>query len=135
MAKNEYLNFTQICSLFPNGKKPTNKIGRKNIYKTENGEIIYFKNSKDFEGSGIYWYSFHIIDMHNSGVNKVSFTVAHNGIIILPMSLLLKYATFTDYNEKQNYHYIRIKYLGSRYYLYNSNIDNIDITSYFIPNK
>lgn len=132
MAKNEYLNFAQICTLFPGGEKPINKIDRRNIYKTENGEIVYFKNSKDFDGSGIYWYSFHIIDMYNRGVNKVSFTVAHNGIIILPILLLLEYAPHTDYNEKQSYHYIRIKCLENRYYLYNSNINDIDITTYFI---
>lgn len=135
MAKSEYLNFTQICSLFPYGEKPINKVYRKNIYKTEKGEIIYFKNSKDFGGNGIYWYSFHIIDMYNRGINKVSFTVAHNGIIILPISLLLEYATYTDYNKIQNYHYIRIKYLGNRYYLYHSNSNDIDITPYFLPKQ
>ena len=87
----------------------------KNIYKTENGEIVYYKNSKNFAGSSIYWYLFHIIEMYNRGVNKVSFTVAHNGVIILPISLLLEYAPYADYNEKK-YHYIRIKCLRNRYY-------------------
>lgn len=134
MAKHEYLDFVQICSLFPDSKKPLKKIDRQKIYVTENAERVYFKNSKEYDSKGIYWYSFHIIDIYEKGVNKVSLTVAHNGIIILPINLLLEYAKYADFDEKKNYHHIRVKYIENRYYLYHSSVNDIDITQYFISN-
>lgn len=136
MAKNEYLDFDQVCRLFPKGEKPTKKIdSRRRIYTTENKETIYFKNSKPYKEKSIYWYSFHILELYKRGVVKVSFTISHNGIIILPITLLLEYAEYADFDKKNDYHHVRVKYAGNRYYLYHSGNNDIDITQYFIPNE
>ncbi len=127
-----FLDFTQICSIFPNGEKPTIQIGR-NTYKTENGESIYFAHSKEY--NGWYWYGIFIHNLHNEQISKVSFTISENGILVLPITVLLQYAEYADYKEypKGKRYYIRIRYTNNRLFLHHSSREDMDVNQYFTP--
>lgn len=130
-----YLDFNQVCSLFPKGEEPAIKIDH-GVYKTENGEKICFAHSREYDGCR-YWYGVYIYNLQNDGINKVSFTISNKGILILPMEILLHYAKYADYKvySKGNRYYIRIREINNKLYLHHSGQDDIDINKYFRPYK
>ena len=130
-----YLDFSQVCSLFPKGEEPTIKIGN-GVYKTENGEKICFAHSREYDRYW-YWYGVYIYNLQDNGISKVSFTISNKGILVLPIEILLQYAKYADYKEysKGNRYYIRIKEKNNKLYLHHSSQDDIDINKYFKPYK
>ena len=102
---------------------------------TKDEIIISLSNSKEFE-SDKWWYSVFIYDLAEKGVKEVCFVLGKKGIIVLPLTILLNYAEYADFNE--NYaqgkrFFIRIKKENNKLILFQSGNKDIDITSKFIP--
>ena len=134
--KKEYLSFEQVKKILLPHLQITSRIGRQSIYKTADNSIVAFSNSKDYGGNK-WWYSIFIDKLSQLGVNYVCLTLGEQGIVILPLDILLKYAKYADFND--NYtdgkrFFIRIKKEDGKYILYHSGENNIDITSmlYFV---
>ena len=105
------LDISHAIELLPSNYKPTiKKINRNNIYKANNGNLIAFSCSKDY-GNSIWWYSTYIYNLAATNVKDVCFIIGFQGIILLPIELLLSYAEYADSKEypKGTRFYIRIK--------------------------
>ena len=93
------LDISHAIELLPSNYKPTiKKINRNNIYKANNGNLITFSCSKDY-GNSIWWYSTYIYNLAATNVKDVCFIIGFQGIILLPIELLLSYAEYADSKE------------------------------------
>lgn len=131
-----FLNISRAIEMLPSNYQPLMlKNSRNNIYETNEGNLIVFSCSKDF-GSSKWWYSTYIHNLSQINVRDVCFIIGFQGIILLPIKLLLNYAEYADYKEYPNGNrfYIRIKKQGDEYVMYHSGHDDINITKYYIPN-
>ena len=130
------LDIFQIGEILPQKYKPLQKIkGRLNIYETKGGTLVGFKRSKNY-GDSVWWCSVYIYRFKNKNVTNVCFIIGFQGVIIVPIELLLKYAKYANSN---NYYkdrfFIRIKKQGNDFILYQSGHEDINITQYYIPNE
>lgn len=130
-----YLNFELVKGLLPTKYGVEKKVGSgRNVFETKSGSLIAFSKSKEFE-SGKWWYSLFIYDLSEKGVDTVCFVLGNYGIVIVPITLLLEYAKFANYNE--NYamgkrFFIRIRKEGTRLLLYQAGHKDIEINDKFI---
>lgn len=130
------LDISHAIELLPSNYKPTiKKINRNNIYKANNGNLIAFSCSKDY-GNSIWWYSTYIYNLAATNVKDVCFIIGFQGIILLPIELLLSYAEYADSKEypKGTRFYIRIRKQDDDYIMYHSKHNDIILTQYYIPN-
>jgi hypothetical protein len=129
-----YLNFEQVKKILFPQLEIVDRVGRyRSIYKCANNSIVAFSNSKDYGGEK-WWYSIFVYEWSKLGVEKVCLTLGEQGIVVLPMTLLLDYAKYADYND--NYtngkrFFIRIKKENGNIILYHSGQNNINITPMF----
>jgi hypothetical protein len=134
--KDDYLSIEQVKELLPAQLKIIRKYGNsRSLYLTKDEIIISLSNSKEFE-SDKWWYSVFIYDLAEKGVKEVCFVLGKKGIVVLPLTILLNYAEYADFNE--NYvqgkrFFIRIKKENNKLILFQSGNKDIDITSKFIP--
>ena len=134
--KDDYLSIEQVKELLPAQLKIIRKYGNgRSLYLTKDEIIISLSNSKEFE-SDKWWYSVFIYELAEKGVKEVCFVLGKKGIVVLPLTILLNYAEYADFNE--NYaqgkrFFIRIKKENNKLILFQSGNKDIDITSKFIP--
>ena len=134
--KDDYLSIEQVKELLPAQLKIIRKYGNsRSLYLTKDEIIISLSNSKEFE-SDKWWYSVFIYELAEKGVKEVCFVLGKKGIVVLPLTILLNYAAYADFNE--NYaqgkrFFIRIKKENNKLILFQSGNKDIDITSKFIP--
>lgn len=134
--KDDYLSIELVKELLPAQLKIIRKYGNsRSLYLTKDEIIISLSNSKEFE-SDKWWYSVFIYDLAEKGVKEVCFVLGKKGIVVLPLTILLNYAEYADFNE--NYaqgkrFFIRIKKENNKLILFQSGNKDIDITSKFIP--
>ena len=134
--KDDYLSIEQVKELLPAQLKIIRKYGNsRSLYLTKDEIIISLSNSKEFE-SDKWWYSVFIYDLAEKGVKEVCFVLGKKGIVVLPLTILLNYAEYADFNE--NYaqgkrFFIRLKKENNKLILFQSGNKDIDITSKFIP--
>lgn len=130
------LDIFHAIELLPPNYKPLKKIiSRNNIYETNYGSFIALSCSRDYKNS-IWWYSTYIYNLANLNIKEVCFIIGFQGIILLPIELLLNYAKYADSKKypKGDRFYIRIKKQEDNYILYHSGHNDINITQYYIPN-
>lgn len=134
--KDDYLSIEQVKELLPVQLKIIRKYGNsRSLYLTKDEIIISLSNSKEFE-SDKWWYSVFIYDLAEKGVKEVCFVLGKKGIVVLPLTILLNYAEYADFNEKYaqgKRFFIRIKKENNKLILFQSGNKDIDITSKFIP--
>ncbi len=134
--KDDYLSIELVKELLPAQLKIIRKYGNsRSLYLTKDEIIISLSNSKEFE-SDKWWYSVFIYELAEKGVKEVCFVLGKKGIVVLPLTILLNYAEYADFNE--NYaqgkrFFIRIKKENNKLILFQSGNKDIDITSKFIP--
>ena len=134
--KDDYLSIELVKELLPAQLKIIRKYGNsRSLYLTKDEIIISLSNSKEFE-SDKWWYSVFIYDLAEKGVKEVCFVLGKKGIVVLPLTILLNYAEYADFNE--NYaqgkrFFICIKKENNKLILFQSGNKDIDITSKFIP--
>ena len=134
--KDDYLSIELVKELLPAQLKIIRKYGNsRSLYLTKDEIIISLSNSKEFE-SDKWWYSVFIYDLAEKGVKEVCFVLGKKGIVVLPLTILLNYAEYADFND--NYaqgkrFFIRIKKENNKLILFQSGNKDIDITSKFIP--
>ena len=134
--KDDYLSIEQVKELLPAQLNIIRKYGNsRSLYLTKDEIIISLSNSKEFE-SDKWWYSVFIYELAEKGVKEVCFVLGKKGIVVLPLTILLNYAEYADFNE--NYaqgkrFFIRIKKENNKLILFQSGNKDIDITSKFIP--
>lgn len=130
------LDIFQIGEILPQKYKPLQKIkGRLNIYETKGGTLVGFKRSKNY-GDSVWWCSVYIYRFKNKNVTNVCFIIGFQGVIIVPIELLLKYAEYANSNKYvEDRFFVRIKKQGNDFVLYQSGHEDINITQYYIPNE
>ena len=138
MKKSENsLDIFHAIEILPLNYKPLeNRINKNNIYEANNGNFIAFFSSKEYDTS-IWWYSIYIYNLAAKNVKNVCFIIGFQGIILLPIELLLSYAEYADSKNPpkgDDRFYIRIKKQEDDYILYHSGHNDINISQYFIPN-
>ena len=130
------LDIFQIGEILPQKYKPLQKIkGRLNIYETKGGTLVGFKRSKNY-GDSVWWCSVYIYRFKNKNVTNVCFIIGFQGVIIVPIELLLKYAEYANSNKYvEDRFFVRIKKQSNDFVLYQSGHEDINITQYYIPNE
>ena len=97
--KDDYLSIEQVKELLPAQLKIIRKYGNsRSLYLTKDEIIISLSNSKEFE-SDKWWYSVFIYELAEKGVKEVCFVLGKKGIVVLPLTILLNYAEYADFNE------------------------------------
>lgn len=133
--KKAYLSLEQVKNILSPHLEIKNRIGRQSIFSASDNSIVALSNSKDFGGEK-WWYSIFVYEWAQLGVSNVCLTLGEQGVVLLPINILLEYAKYADFND--NYangkrFFVRIKKEKGKYLLYHSREKDIDITSLFHP--
>ena len=135
MKPQNYLSIDEICSLLPS---PLNKITKNRSYfVAEDGTKICIVSSRTYNDKGL-WYGIYIDELTNDNINYVCLVAGFEGILLIPLSILAKYAEYADFkiysNAKKRY-FIRVKHDDNKILLFHSGYNDVDITKYFISSE
>ena len=131
-----YLSLDKVNALQPDNLKIDieNRLER-SVYKTFQGKPIHVIDSKLYH-QNYYWYSCTTTYFKNIGADFICFTIGLNGILIIPIDVVVHYNRFSGWKgegKKGRQYHVRIKHNQDgtlTFWNFNDPKENIDITQY-----
>ena len=140
-SKATYLSLDKVNALLPENLNIDieNRLER-SVYKTCKGKPLPVINSKLYP-QNYYWYSCTTTYFKNIGADFICFTIGLNGILIIPIDVVVHYNRFSGWKgegKKGRQYHVRIKHNQDgtlTFWNFNDPNENIDITQYLIGSK
>ncbi|MBE6300946.1 MAG: hypothetical protein E7085_03695 [Parabacteroides distasonis] len=136
MANSEPLGLRDVNTLLPDNLKiDTEKSIERSVCRTVEGKPLPIVNSKLYPAK-YYWYSCITKYFKEIGTEYICFTVGLNGILVIPIDIVLHYNKFSGwkgkYKKGRQYH-VRIKCNEDEtlnFWNFNDPNENIEVTQY-----
>ena len=132
---NECLLHENVLALMPSEFKQITIINsRRKLYQSSKG-VILFRESQVYQPKNELWSGVDKDMLQKESVSFICLTAGFLGMLLIPAENLIRYIEDNDISTLKNGRTnLRIRIEQDKFFLYDTDIPELDLTHYFIPN-